>query len=145
MPKGWTLVLAVVPAGVALGALLGAAAVPPMKDAPAPWWRLSGRDEIVVANQGYSFVEAGPEDLDPGGYRPDLDYDAEVRAPPIPADELAVLAAETPVPTIELPLAVSGTSPTESAADEAESAAEDALASTPGDVRKSELALAGLY
>ena len=139
--------LAIVPAGIALGALLGAAANPEMKDAPPQWWQTTGT-QPVFASEHY-FVEAGPEDLDVfGGYRPDLDYDAEVWALPIPAYELAALADEPPAD--ELPTVTYGV--TEQAADEAEAAAAEAAAAAqpapapePAEARKSELVLAGLY
>ena len=55
--------LAVVAGGIALGAMLGAAANPEMKMAPAAPWQ----DAIQVRPDGpaYQFVEAGPEDLSP--------------------------------------------------------------------------------
>ena len=146
--------LAIVPGGIILGALLGAAANPEMKDAPAPWWRMTGTEQIFASND--YLVEAGPEDLDAfAGYRPDLDYDAEVWELPIPAYELAALADEplAPLPD-ELPTVSYGIT-AEDVAAEAEAVAEDAIASQaqpepapapePAEVRKSELALAGLY
>ena len=145
--------LAIVPGGIMLGALLGAAADPQMKDAPPPWWRLSGAAPIMVSNQ--SFVEAGPEDLNVfGGYRPDLDYDAEVWALPYSAYELAPLAEE-PVATgsDDLPTVTYGIA-AEAVADQAEAAADDAIAEAQSepvpapeatDERKPELVQAGLY
>ena len=63
--------------GLLLGTL-GAALVKPVpKEPPAPPWQLGGQPEIAVSEAKLWF-EAGPEDLNPGGYRPDLDYDAEV-------------------------------------------------------------------
>ena len=129
--------LGIVPAGIALGALLGAAADPDMKDAPAPWWRLTASEQFASAEPG---PESWPQNLAAArSYRPDLDYDAEVWALPIPAYELMLMTEE---PALELP-------PTEQEVIAAEdAAAEDALAvetPVPGDVRKSELASAGLY
>jgi hypothetical protein len=142
----WT--LGIVPAGIALGALLGAAADPDMKDAPAPWWRLTGSEPVASAEPD---PELWPPDFAaPRSYRPDLDYDAEVWALPIPAYELTILNDEPPA---ELP-AIDDAVAAEDAADEAETAAEDALEAevpalepetAPGEVRKSELAQAGLY
>jgi hypothetical protein len=148
--------LAIVPAGTMLGALLGNAANPEMKDPPAPWWQLTGRDEIVADDA--QFAEAWPEDLDVfGGYRPDLDYDAEVWALPIPEHDLAALA-EQPfrVPAYELPRVTYGVTAAHEVADEAEAVAEQAQAAeaaepapppapAPAEVRKPELAIAGLY
>ncbi len=146
--------LAIVPSGIMLGALLGAAANPDMKDAPAPWWRMTGADQIFASEQ--HFVEAPPQDLNVfGGYRPDFDYDEEVWVLPIPEYELAALEEEPFAPLSDgLPTVTYGVT-AEDVADEAEAAAEDAVAAQepqpapapapPGEVRKSELALAGLY
>jgi hypothetical protein len=147
--------LTILPAGLALGALLGAAVNPVMKDAPTPWWQLSGRDEVAVSHE--QFAEAWPQDLSPfGGYRPDLDYDAEAWALPIPAYELAPLADEPlappPLPD-EMPTVSYGVTEADSMADSAEAAEEDAFAAQASDpepapeaeARKSELALAGIY
>src|SRR5688572_14432086 len=87
--------LGIVPAGIALGALLGAAVDPDMKDAPVPWWRLTGAEPVVQADPG---PEYWPQEFAAGrSYRPDLDYDAEVWALPIPADEVWAFAHE-PIP-----------------------------------------------
>ena len=147
-------IVTVVPAGIALGALLGGTAGPEMKDAPAPWWRLTGNEAIVSSGDAV-FVEPGPQDLDVfGGYRPDLDYEAEVWALPIPAYELAALAEEPTAPLPgELPTVGYGVAAAEQVADEAAAAAGDALvageaeparAPEPLAVRKSGLA-SGLY
>lgn len=144
-------VMGIVPSGVLLGALLGTAADPDMKAAPAPWWRLTGASEVAVS--GEQFAEAWPEDLSvPTGYRPDLDYDAEVRALPIPAHELAPLNEPPAMPEDALPTVTYGVTAAEDVADQAEAAAEDALAAdapapepAPDEPRKSELAAAGLY
>jgi hypothetical protein len=135
--------------GIALGTFLGAAANPVMKQAPAPWWQMSGADEIVVSNM--QFVEAGPEDLDVfGGYRPNLDYGAVVWALPIPDYELAPLAEEPlTLPAERLPAVTYGITEAELAAEEAETVAEEAQeaedARTAPEAPKSEPALAGLY
>jgi hypothetical protein len=139
------LVLGIVPAGIALGALLGAAVDPDMKDAPAPWWRPTGSNVFASAEPG---PESWPQDFAAArGHRPDLDYDAEVWALPIPVDEFMALADEQIVP----PPDPAGH---EEAADEAEAAVDDALAAVPaqpepapapGEVRKAELTAAGLY
>jgi hypothetical protein len=143
-------VFGIVTGGIVLGTFLGAAANPEMKQAPAPWWQITGRDEIVVSNM--QFVEPFPEDLDVfGGYRPNFDYDAVVWALPIPDYELAALAGETFVapPAEELPTVIYGVTEAELAAEEAETAAEDAqaaeVAEPAPEAPKSELALAGLY
>jgi hypothetical protein len=142
--------LTILPAGLALGALLGAAVNPVMKAPPTPWWQLGGRDEAAVSHE--QFAEAWPQDLSPfGGYRPDLDYNAEAWALPIPAHELAPLADEPfPLPE-DMPTVSYGVTEAEGMADSAEAAAEDALAAQASDtepateVRKAELALAGIY
>jgi hypothetical protein len=153
MHRSWTFALAIVPAGVMLGALLGAAANPDMKDPPTPWWQLTGRDDFV-ASDDRQFVEAGPEDLNVfGGYRPDLDYDAEIWSLPIPEYDLAALSEESfEAPAYELPTVTYGVTGADEVADEAEDVAEEAQAAeveepepTAGEVRKPELALAGLY
>ena len=147
--------LGILPAGITLGALLGAAANPDMKDPPEPWWRLTGHDAIVAPG-GVQFVEAGPEDLYiPGGYRPDLDYDAEVWALPIPASDLAFYEEPYPPSSDDVPsVTYINEAPVAEAADEAEAAAQEAVAAQapPAEQpapasgpRKSELALAGLY
>lgn len=83
--------LGIVPAGIALGVLLGAAVDPDMKDAPAPEWRLTAAELITASNEAAS--EAWPEDLAAArGHRPDFDYDIEVWALPVPAQEVAALA-----------------------------------------------------
>ena len=150
-------ILGVVTGGVLLGAVLGKASEPDMKDPPAPWWQLTGRDEAVASGDGYQFVEAGPQDLNPGGYRPDLDYEALAWNLPLPDYELAYLVDEPlEAPADGLPVVTYGITAAEDAADEAEAAAGEALAAEPseaepapgpasGEVRKSELALAGLY
>jgi len=139
--------LGIVPAGIALGALLGAAADPDVKDAPAPWWRLTGSEQFASAETD---PESWPQDFAAArSYRPDLDYDAEVWALPIPAYELMLMTEERTTEPAEIEQeAIAAEDP----ADEAEAAAEDALAAqaltpqpAPGEVRKSELGQAGLY
>ena len=145
--------LCIVTGGLTMGALLGDAVDPRMKDPVPQWWQLTGRDEIVPSSQ-YAFFEASPEDLSPyDGFRPDLDYDAEVWALPIPAYELAILE-EPAMPSFEdeLPRVTYGAEAAQ-AADEAEAAADDALAAEtqsaaelePAEVSKPELTVAGLY
>ncbi len=153
MHKGWTFALAIVPAGIMLGAVLGAAANPEMKDPPTPWWQLTGREDFVIS-EDRQFVEAWPEDLNVfGGYRPDLDYDAEIWSLPIPEYDLAALADQPfETPAYDLPTVTYGVTGAEEVADEAEEVAEEAQAAEaagpepePAEVRKPELALAGLY
>ena len=149
MPAAAKWLMGIVTGGIALGAMLGAAADPEMKQAPAPWWQMTGRDEIAVSNM--QFVEAGPEDLDVfGGYRPNLDYDAVVWALPIPEYELAALAEEpAALPAEDLPTVTYGVTEAELAAEQAETVAEEAAAAEAAEpapeAPKSELALAGLY
>jgi hypothetical protein len=155
MPSAGKWALAIVPAGIALGALLGTAAAPEPTEPSAQWWQLTGREDIAIVADGRQFVEAGPEDLAVhGGLRPDLDYDAEVWTLPVSDYDFAYLQGEPLDPPAHDPPRVRyGVTAAESAADEAEAAAADALDSgapaqpepAKGDVRKSELALAGLY
>jgi hypothetical protein len=110
--------LGILPAGIALGALLGAAVNPEMKDAPAPWWRLTDTDAFTAPAE--PALDAWPQDFAAArSYRPDLDYDAEVWALPIPADE-AWAGAEEPV--------APDSGVAEEAAAKAQAAAGDALA-----------------
>ena len=131
-------VLTIVGGGTALGSLLAMYANPVMKPAPEAPWSLTGQPQFAVSD-GYHYPEAGPEDLSPyGGYRPDLDYDAEVtsywsdddyegysyayynEAPAMPEPEPAFvqLAAAAPVEAVD-------------AAVEAEAAAEEAAEAAP--------------
>jgi hypothetical protein len=69
--------LTIVGGGLALGVLLSTYANPVMKRAPEPDWQLTGRPAIEPGPVQH-FVSL-PEDLSPHiGYRPDLDYDAEI-------------------------------------------------------------------
>lgn len=112
--------LGIVPAGIALGALLGAATDPDMKDAPAPWWRMTGAETYTAPPE--PSLDAWPQDFAAvRSYRPDFDYDIEAWDLPIPSDEVLVLAEE---PYAQPPERVSANA----AADEAEAAAGDALA-----------------
>jgi hypothetical protein len=146
-------VMGIVTGGVLFGALLGTAARPDMKEPPVPSWQLTGRAEIAASDR-QPFFEAAPEDLNPyGGYRPDLDYTAEVWALPLPDYDLAALRDE-PL-SADWPTVSYGYTSADRAAEEAEDAARDAQSAQqresdtqaePGaEVRKSELALAGLY
>lgn len=140
-------VTSIVVGGITLGALLGAAADPRVKDPPKQWWQLTGRDTIAAVGDQLWF-ESGPDDLSPfGAFRPDLDYDAEIWALPIPAAEMATYsppydpfeeAGGEPEPTVA------------AAADEAEMASEEAVEAAAADVaaaevRKPELAADGIY
>lgn len=141
----------VVAGGLVLGTLLGAAADPDMKDAPEPWWQQTGRDDVIAEAEPVLFED--PRNFQaPGGFRPDLDYDAEVWALPIPDYEMAALADDPYDPFAEELPEVSFDTSAEHAADRAEQAVDDAAeareAGTPPaatEVRKSELAVAGLY
>jgi hypothetical protein len=143
-------VLGVATGGIALGVWLGHAANPEMKDAPAPWWQLVGRAEVVASTPAWSFA-AGPDDLSPAsGYRPDLDYDAEAVSAPIPAYDLAALSEQPLAAQVEeMPTVSYGVAAAEEVVDEAEAAAGDALAAQEPEpkpeVRQAELASAGLY
>lgn len=112
--------LGILPAGIALGALLGAAVNPDMKDAPAPWWRLTGSEAFAASAEPDS--DEWPQDFAAArSYRPDFDYNVEVWSLPIPADEVWALADEP------IPLPADSTA-AEELADEAEAAAGDVLA-----------------
>ena len=77
MHKAAHIGLTILGGGLVLGALLGAYADPEMKSAPEPTWQLSGRPAIEPGPVQH-FVSL-PEDLSPHiGYRPDLDYAAEI-------------------------------------------------------------------
>ena len=153
MPAAAKWVMGIVTGGIALGAMLGAAADPEMKQAPAPWWQMTGHeDAIVVSNM--QFAEPFPEDLDVfGGYRPNLDYDAVVWASPIPDYEMAALAEEPSLQvTDELPRVTYGITEAELAAEQAQTAAQEAVAAEAAEpapqepeAPESELVLAGLY
>ena len=137
----------VVVGGVVLGAVLGSAADPDMKDAPEPWWQQSGRDGVVTEADPVLFEDRRTAGA-PGGFRPDLDYDAEVWSLPLPDYEMAAMADDAFAD--ELPEEGYDAN-AESVADDAERAVEDAEAAREIDtppattVRKSELAVAGLY
>ncbi len=153
-PAGLTLgkwATGVVAGGLILGALLGAAADPDMKDAPEPWWQQTGREEAIAEAEPVLFED--PRNFHArGGFRPDLDYDAEVWALPIPDYEMAALADESYDPFAdELPEAPYDSN-ADRAAERAEQAADDAVEAREAEnppaateVRKSELAVAGLY
>lgn len=140
-------VMGIVMGGLLLGTLLGKAADPDMKEAPTPWWQLTGRDDVAAADD-YQLVETRPPSL-PGGYRPDLDYNAEAWSLPYPEYDLALLldeplADDWPAPdfaTEEIDDPAAETEPAPEPPADAEPAPEPA----PGDVRKSHLAMAGLY
>jgi len=143
----WT--MGIVCGGLVLGALLGDAANP-TPEQPAPqWWQLTSR-ERVEEPEVYGFTEVGSYPTMPDGYRPDLDYDAEVWNLPLPDYDFAAFEDYGDEPFPAFAAAEPAPEPVEQAASEAEAAAGEALAAasvepTPGDSRKSELALAGLY
>ena len=146
--------LMTVAAGLSLGALLGSAANPVMKQGPQELWQLTGRSEFVPPSPSEVFVEAGPQDLSvPDAYRPDFDYDAYVAADWVePAgwhgygeDEAAGVEAPS---ASEPPVAAEAVA----AADEAEQVAETALeagavaeAAPADEPRKPPVAAAGIY
>jgi hypothetical protein len=143
-------VLGIVTGGLLLGTLLGKAADPDMKEAPAPWWQLTGRGD-VAASDDYQLVDLRPPSL-PGGYRPDLDYNAEAWSLPIPEYDLVILLEEPlkddwPAPayaTEPLDDPAAGAGPADDTVDAP--ADEESADSAPADgVRKSHLAMAGLY
>ena len=140
--------------GIALGTLLAHAAAPNMKEAPEPAWRLSGA--APVEYQPEVFAEAMPQDLYvPSSYRPDFDYDIEVWASQVEYYLAAVEYEDFPSADPPLPTVTYGYAGAEEAAEAAEQAVEDAVAETVeapeppapevAEVRKSELAMAGVY
>jgi len=137
--------------GLALGAVIGSAANPTIK-APAPqWWELTGNDtSIAPSNQVYA--EVGPYDLDVhSGYRPDLDYSAEVWSLPVPEFDDATWTYEPASDQPQVTYGVTEQTAAEDAGAKAEAAAQDvesaqAEAETaPADTRQAELALNGIY
>jgi hypothetical protein len=141
-------VSSVLAGGIALGAIMGAAADPTIKDPPPQWWQLAGTDtSISPSNQ--VFAEVGPYDLDVhSGYRPDLDYDAEVWALPLPDLDFAYYEYKEPPPPaadVSPPAAE-----VETAADQAVEAVGEATQVAQAEpatveVRQSELAANGIY
>ena len=146
--------LGIASGGLLLGLLLGSAAVPEMKQPPAPWWQQDddgspyrpARDRSASI---FAQTETGTASSI-GGYRPDLDYTAEVWSPRLPDSELAPLSDEYDAYfAYEEAAANRDTRGAEEAADNAEAAVEEAYeanhASAAPEVRKSELARTGLY
>ncbi len=153
---------AVLPGGLVAGALLATFASPVMKQPDSPWWDGLLESDSETAS-GTALAGVYPEDPNPyGGYRPDLDYSAEItdwsphypswtfsgtRGAALPeylADDPAFDPAPPPLPAPEA----------EHAADAAVAAARDARsaqpppaaeAPPPEPVRKSELVAGGLY
>ena len=141
--------------GIALGALLAIAAAPNMKEAPEPAWRLTGAAPVEYEPE--VFAEAMPQDLYvPSSYRPDFDYDAEVWPSSSEYYVAAVEFEDHPVSDPALPTVTYGYTAAEQAADAAEQTVADATAEQPAaapvatapesaEIRKSELAMAGVY
>jgi len=136
-------IASVLAGGLALGAVIGAAADPKIKDPPKQWWQLTGNDtSIAPGNQ--VFADVGPYDLDVhGGYRPDLDYDAEVWT--LPDVEYAYYEPVEPAP-----VAAPAVAEAETAADEAVEAASEVseaaqAEAAPVEARQAEIALNGIY
>jgi hypothetical protein len=81
------LALGIVTGGIALGAMLGAAADPEPKRPPAPPWRTAAQ-EPYLADAGYQLAEAPPQDLSPyrDSYAPSwADEELADREPDYPA------------------------------------------------------------
>ncbi len=85
----------VVLGGILLGALLGGAAQPRLKAPQPQWWQTSANDTIAprAVPQGNAYRDAPL--FAPDGFRPDLDYDAEVWSLPLPTGDLA--ASDAPL------------------------------------------------
>jgi hypothetical protein len=77
--------------GVALGAMLAAATEPQLKPVAPQWWQHSGREAIATTPDPELFAEALIERAPADSYRPDLDYEAEVWALPLPDADFAAL------------------------------------------------------
>lgn len=133
-------ITAIVAGGVCMGLLLGNAVDPSVKSPPEEWWQL-GRAQLEQP-QVYGSPDLGPQlAYAPHGFRPDLDYDAEVWSLPLSELDTTVLAWDEPLVS---------SAPAEQAASEAAAAVAEALAAAadeprPDEPRKSALALAGLY
>ena len=134
--------------GIALGCALGAAADPRIKDPPPQWWQLTGNDTSTSpSNEVYA--DYGTYALDVhGGYRPDLDYEAEVWSLPLPDLDYAYYGTHDAAPPVaetgpQLADAEAAADAAAIAANEAADAAQADLA--PIDVRKAEIALNGIY
>ena len=152
-------VFSVVAGGVLVGTL-GAMHVNPVPKEPQPqWWQLTGKAEIAVDTSASGlWFEAGPDDLyvpRQDGYAPDWADDGEIwryELPDLPEWEPDPLFASADAPRPEEPLAPAPPAVAE-AAEAAAGAVEDAQAAgtfaaaepASGEVRKSELAAAGLY
>jgi hypothetical protein len=148
MHSGWTFPMAIIPGGLLIGALIGDAVDPRIKDPPQQWWQMVGADTSTNPNNQV-FAEVGPYDLDVhSGYRPDLDYEAEVWSLPLPEYVYYVptgYAAEPAVAEAGPPAAEA-----ETAADEAAMVAEEAVEVADAqpaivDMRQAELAENGIY
>ena len=140
----------IVSGGIALGAMLGAAADPRPKDPEPQWWQLTGNEAIASTEDPDGYYDWTPVLLDVhGGYRPDLDYDAEVWALPIPADDFYYRFEELPqvsyydAPAVTYGEAEDAAEGAQAAADEAGEAEEPDAA--PAETRKAELAANGIY
>lgn len=71
--------LTIVAGGLALGAVLGAAADPEMKRPAAQWWQQTGRSDPSQASGSDSWPAIAPAyPVMADSYRPDLDYDTVV-------------------------------------------------------------------
>ncbi len=151
--------LVIVAGGLVLGMWLGTATSPVMKDIAGETssWRPGNGSKRAA--QPPAFAEPAPPYL-AGGYRPNLDYDAEVWGLPISADELGPLYAApdtafvgdypdpgSPPNSGALIEADDAARAAEDAAQDAAEAAAKAPSSQPGprEVRKSDLARSGLY
>ena len=151
--------LVIVATGLVLGTWLGTATSPVMKDIAGATSSWRPGDGSKPAAQPPAFAEPAPPYLGKG-YRPELDYDAEVWGLPISADELGPLYAAPdtafvgdypdlgPPPSSGMLIdADDAARAVEGAAQDAAQAAAEASTSDPGprEVRKSDLARSGLY
>ena len=99
------LALGIVTGGIALGAMLGAAADPEPKRPPAPPWRAAAQAPYV-ADAGYQLAEAPPHDLSPyrDSYAPSwADEELTDWEPDYPAWTYSEFAGDAEAETDEAP------------------------------------------
>ena len=153
MHSGWTYALAIVPGGLLIGALIGDAVDPRIKDPAPQWWQLTGAD-TTISRSNQVYAEVGPYELDMhGGYRPDLDYDAEVWSLPLPELDFADHEANDYWDRVDEAKPARSEAYDREAVAAADAAVETAdevtevTESDPGtiEVRRAELALDGIY
>lgn len=151
MPYAAKISLAVVAAGVSLGALLGNAADPQPKRPPEPWWQAADTPAFTGPAEGTAQA-VWPEEVGfPDSYRPNFDYDTMIASywePPADWHWYGEDDGDEPEDAAEETAAAFDMA--EEAADQAAEVADAAVAeaSSAGDSafpRKAPLASEGLY